>query len=43
MEGMTVCDKVCLAVVSTFSFLFCDRSQSCLIDETVELLLEGLS
>ena len=31
MGGMIVCDEVCLGVVSTFSLLFCDNSQSFLV------------
>lgn len=34
IEGMTVCEKVCLGVVSTFSLLSCDRSRISLVDET---------
>lgn len=33
MRGMAY-DKVSLGVVFTFSFLFCDKSQSSLVDET---------
>ena len=33
MGGMTVCDKVCLGVVSISSLLPCDKSQSPLVDE----------
>lgn len=34
IKGMTVCDKVCLSVVSTSSLLSYDRSQISLVDET---------
>lgn len=33
-DGKYHCDKVCLAVVSTFSFLSCDKTRSSLADET---------
>lgn len=31
---MIACDKVCLGMVATFSFLSCDKSQFCLTDPT---------
>ena len=34
MGGVTVCDRVCLSVVSTSSLLSCDKNQSSLVDET---------
>lgn len=34
MGSVLVCDKVCLGVVSTSSFLSCDKSPSSLVDET---------
>lgn len=34
MGGVLVCDKVSLGVVSTSSFLSCDKSPSSLVDET---------
>lgn len=50
MEGIKVYDKICLDVVSISSFLFCEKSQSSLIDEIpreeindTEFLLEDLS
>lgn len=34
MEGMVVCEKVCLSVVSASRLPSCDKSQSSLVDET---------
>lgn len=33
MGGITVCDKVCLGVEPTSSFLACGKSQSSLVDK----------
>lgn len=34
MGGVRVCDKVCLGVVSTSSFLSCDKNDFFIVDET---------
>lgn len=50
MGGVRVCDKVCLGVVSTSSFLSCDKNEFFIVDEllgrefmTMEFLLDDLS